>query len=78
MKAVNKQIDPLSAFVEVIVSGDIATAIRLLRRTSQESALLVAQPDKQQKRIFSIGSSTTSPRVIPHCMWVRRRNKLAL
>jgi len=30
MKAVNKQIDPLSAFVEVIVSGDIATAIRLL------------------------------------------------
>jgi hypothetical protein len=30
MKAVNKQIDPLRAFVEVIVSGDIATAIRLL------------------------------------------------
>src|ERR1700751_4715831 len=30
MKAINKQIDPLSAFVEVIVSGDIATAIRLL------------------------------------------------
>src|SRR6201987_4764366 len=30
MKAINKQIYPLRAFVEVIVSGDIATAIRLL------------------------------------------------
>ena len=30
MKAVNKQIDPFRAFVEVVVSGDIATAIRLL------------------------------------------------
>jgi ankyrin repeat protein len=30
MKAVNKQIDAFRAFVEVVVSGDIATAIRLL------------------------------------------------
>jgi len=35
MKAVKKQIDPFRAFVEVIVSGDIATAIRLLDDSPQ-------------------------------------------
>ncbi len=30
MKAVSKQIDPFRAFVEVVVSGDIGTVIRLL------------------------------------------------
>ena len=30
MKAANKPVDPFRAFVEVVVSGDVATAIRLL------------------------------------------------
>ena len=30
MKAANKQIDPFRVFVEVVVSGDVATAIKLL------------------------------------------------
>jgi hypothetical protein len=74
-KAVNKQIDPFRAFVEVVVSGDIARAIRLLdasphlvRDRSARDATRQAEGEFFERIEHYISEGDTA-------LWVRRQNK---